>query len=175
MNKREAWDAVDAKGNLLGFDLYRDEAEKIPEGIYHPVAEIYVVTKNKEILNTLRDPRKPFGMTWEITGGSVLKGETPLEGAVRELREETGIRKKPEELTLLAVHAIGNSLYHIYVTVVENAAEPIVLQEGETVNYRFLAYEEFLEEIKRTSFAVPLSSRFPLHEMQFKAYLDAMV
>jgi len=30
MNNREVWDAYDAEGNKLGFDLYRDEAEQIP-------------------------------------------------------------------------------------------------------------------------------------------------
>ena len=36
-----------------------------------------------------RDPRKPWGGMWEATaGGSALAGETPLECAARELREE---------------------------------------------------------------------------------------
>ena len=35
--KREVWDAVDENGELLGFDLYRDEWGKkpIPEGAHH--------------------------------------------------------------------------------------------------------------------------------------------
>ena len=28
MNNREVWDAYDAEGNKLGFDLYRDESRK---------------------------------------------------------------------------------------------------------------------------------------------------
>ena len=47
MKEREAWDAVDAAGRPLGFELYRDEAEQIPDGVYHRVVEIYVVTKQQ--------------------------------------------------------------------------------------------------------------------------------
>lgn len=39
-----------------------------------------------------RDYKKQFGGKWELTaGGSALQGESPLECAIRELREETGI------------------------------------------------------------------------------------
>ena len=58
--KREVWDAVDENGELLGFDLYRDEWGKkpIPEGAHHRVVEIFTVTKQGEVLCTQRDPKK---------------------------------------------------------------------------------------------------------------------
>ena len=87
---REVWDAVDDIGELLGFDLYRDEWGKkpIPEGAHHRVVEIFTVTKQGEVLCTQRDPKKRiFALKWEVTGGSDEKGEKPLAGAERELRE----------------------------------------------------------------------------------------
>ena len=147
MNKREIWDAYDVNGNLLGFDLYRDEAEQIPKGIYHVVADVITITRQKEVLLTLRDPRKRFGNTWEFSGGSVLKGETPLLGAVRELEEETGIHTQPENLTLLLRLPLGNSLYHIYVHTIENHDVSVMLQEGETVAYRFVPAESLRDAV----------------------------
>ncbi len=87
---REIWDAYDMRGNKLGFDLYRDEP--VPENIYHIVVEIYVITKNNRILITQRHPDKSYPLKWENTGGSILKGETPIQGAIRELYEETEIK-----------------------------------------------------------------------------------
>ena len=59
--------------------------------MWHLVAEIYSVTRDGRMLVTKRHPDKSWGGQWEITGGGVRKGETPLEGARRELREETGL------------------------------------------------------------------------------------
>jgi 8-oxo-dGTP pyrophosphatase MutT (NUDIX family) len=42
-------------------------------------------------LITQRNPNRARAQKWEITGGSILKGETPEHGAIRELKEETGI------------------------------------------------------------------------------------
>ncbi|MDE7243643.1 MAG: NUDIX domain-containing protein [Oscillospiraceae bacterium] len=87
--KHELWDAYDRDGKPLGFDLVR--GEPFPEGAWHLVADIFSVTKDGRVLLTRRHPEKSWGGYWEYTGGSVLKGETPLQGALRELREETGI------------------------------------------------------------------------------------
>lgn len=175
MKKREIWDAVDANGNTLGFDLYRDEFDKIetPEGVYHTVVEIYVVTKNREFLCTQRDPRKPFGLKWEITGGSVLKGEAPVDGAVRELREETGIVVRPEDMTLLCTMPSGRTLYYIYAVTIPDTKIPITLQPGETVDCRFLTREAFMREVHTERFAGTIGERLTQHKLQLDAYLDS--
>ncbi|NEU58524.1 NUDIX hydrolase [Halorussus sp. MSC15.2] len=38
---------------------------------------------------------------WTVSGGHLELAESPREGAARELREETGVRVAPEDLTLL--------------------------------------------------------------------------
>jgi 8-oxo-dGTP pyrophosphatase MutT (NUDIX family) len=56
--------------------------------------------KNR-LLITQRHPMKHFGYYWEITAGSVIKGEDELSAAVRELVEETGIKVNKEDLMLM--------------------------------------------------------------------------
>lgn len=169
MTQREVWDAYDAEGNKLGFDLYRDEADKIPFGAYHIVVEIYTVTKDNEVLTTRRHPDKGWGLKWEITGGSALKGETPEQGALRELREETGVVVKAEDLRL--VYSLysrdENALYYCYLAIIDKANQTFRLQEGETVDYRFLPYTEFKAFVHTEKYAPPVRERFLAHEELF--------
>ena len=88
----ELWDAYNSNFEKIeGMTLVRDEV--IPEGFYHLVCEILVRHVDGTYLLMKRDPTKPlYPNMWEATaGGSALQGETALEGAMRELREETGI------------------------------------------------------------------------------------
>ena len=87
----ELWDAYDKDFcKIDGVTLVR--GEKIPDGMYHLVADVIVRHKDGEYLLMQRDPGKHYGGMWEATaGGSAIKGENAYECAVRELREETGI------------------------------------------------------------------------------------
>ena len=67
-------------------------------GEFHVVVNVLSVDRQGNILITKRHPKKPFGGKWEVTGGSVLAGETSLHGAVRELEEETGLHAAESEL-----------------------------------------------------------------------------
>lgn len=176
--KREVWDAVDENGELLGFDLYRDEWGKkpIPEGAHHRVVEIFTVTKQGEVLCTQRDPKKRiFALKWEVTGGSVVKGEKPLAGAVRELREETGIVKQPEELTFLLRLTHGPTVFYEYAATVESADIPITLQANETIDYKFLPYDKFCDFIQSETFADSIRDRFPAYQNALETYVKQVL
>ena len=134
----ELWDAYDVRGNSLEHTLIRGEG--VPAGEYHLVADILVRHTDGSFLLTQRDPQKPaFPGCWELSaGGSVLAGETALSGAMRELREETGIQADALapafEITWPGRHAS----YHGYVCRYAGDKEAITLQPGETVAYRWL-------------------------------------
>ena len=87
----EIWDAYDRQGVKTGKDLIR--GEEIGEGLYHLVCEVVVRHRDGDYLLLQRDFGKEAYPGYEEigAGGSALKGETPLQGAVRELREESGI------------------------------------------------------------------------------------
>jgi len=162
----ELWDAYDRQGRRLGFDLVR--GKPLPKGVYHLVAEIYAVTRDGQVLVTQRHPAKTWGLCWEVTGGSVLKGETPLQGAVRELREETGIAVCPAQLLPFYVYEDGShTIYHSFITFFDPAEQTIRLQEGETVDYRLLPCGAYKKFILTGVFTDGIRSRFLAHEAAF--------
>ncbi len=142
----ELWDAYNEAGEKLGFDLIR--GEKIPEGAYHLVCEVVVQSPDSDFLLMQRSWEKEVSPgRWEIgAGGSATKGESPLEAACRELQEETGIEAAGALRELYrVVHREPHAIYYGYLLVTDWPKNQIVLQAGETISYRWLSREEFLD------------------------------
>ena len=134
----ELWDAYDKDFNLIeGMTLRRDEIDKIPEGVYHLVCHVLVKHTDGTYLLMRRDLNKEvYPGFWEATaGGSALKGENGLEAAKRELHEETGIDGCLSEIGRKAGR---NSVYIYYICVTDCAKDSVTLQEGETINYKWV-------------------------------------
>lgn len=134
----ELWDAYDNKFNRIN-DITLVRGEPIPDGIYHLVCEIIVKHIDGTFLLMQRDYQKHHGGMWEVTaGGSALKGETPLLGAIRELKEETGLVATDIKEIKRIVHDVHHSLYVVYLCVTDCEKDAIVLQEGETIAYKWI-------------------------------------
>lgn len=95
---------------------------------------------------------------WENTGGAVLAGETSLEGALRELREETGLAAQPEVLRLLDTAWGTSSAVDIYLYAMAGTAQ-IRLQPGETADYRWVSLEELAGMMDAGLIAAPIVPR----------------
>lgn len=140
----ELWDAYDVGFHKIeGKTLVR--GEPLPEGVLHLVCDVIVRHTDGSYLLMQRDPRKVYGGMWEATaGGSALAGETPLECAMRELREETGIVSadltQVGTVTAPEVHAI----YVEFLCATDWEKGAVTLQEGETVDFRWVSREELL-------------------------------
>lgn len=140
----EIWDAYDRNlEKIEGMTLIR--GEKIPEGVYHLVCDVIVRHTDGEYLLMQRDSRKHYGGMWEATaGGSALQGESPLDCAIRELREETGIRAEYLE-EVGRVRAAGrNAIYCEFLCITDCKKDSIILQEGETSAYKWVTQDELL-------------------------------
>ncbi len=86
----EKWDLYTKYREKSGKEHIR--GEKIPEGFYHLVVHVWIRNQKGEYLISQRSFRRPtFPLMWECVGGSVLKGESSIEGAVREVKEEVGL------------------------------------------------------------------------------------
>ncbi len=86
----ELWDLYDENRNPIGRKHIR--GDEIPDGCYHLVVHVWIRNSKGEYLISQRSANRPnLPLMWETVGGSVLKGETSLQGAIREVKEEVGI------------------------------------------------------------------------------------
>jgi 8-oxo-dGTP diphosphatase len=95
----------------------------VSEEIIRYTADMVLVADRKVLL--IKRKWDPYEGMWAFPGGHVDEGETSLEAAVRELKEETGIVLKASALKLLGVFdAPGRDPRGRYVTVAYLATLP---------------------------------------------------
>ncbi len=63
-----------------------------------PVASVLLFHPDGRILLLQRADHKLFGGQWGLPCGKLDHGELPVDGAIRELREETGIHVAAQDL-----------------------------------------------------------------------------
>ena len=95
----EIWDLYDKNKNKLNKTVKR--GEKLKFGEYHLVVNIWIKNDQNEYLITQRSINKSHPLMWECTGGSAIKGETSIDAAIREVKEELGITLNKENATFI--------------------------------------------------------------------------
>ncbi len=95
----EMWDLYDIDRTVIGEHIRGNE---LPANSYHLVVHVWIKNNQGKYLISQRAKNRPtFPLMWECVGGSVLKGETSLQGALRETAEEVGIELLPQNGKLL--------------------------------------------------------------------------
>lgn len=91
----ELWDLYTEDRELTGKEHIR--GEKLPENMYHLVVHVWIKNSKGQYLISQRSANRPtFPLMWECVGGSVLKGESSIDGAIREAKEEVGVELLPD-------------------------------------------------------------------------------
>ena len=138
----ELWDLYDKNGNRTGevWERRHGNYMDIPDGRYHLVSDILVQHKDGSYLLTKRHTGKDvYPGYWEASaGGSAQIGESPEECAKRELFEETGILCESFELVKRTFSKRSPSLIYSYFAKVDCDKNSVVLQEGETTEYKWV-------------------------------------
>lgn len=96
----EKWDLYTKYREKTGKEHIR--GQMIPEGFYHLVVHVWIRNHRGEYLISQRSASRPtFPLMWECVGGSVLKGESSIDGALREVKEEVGLNLEQKDGKLL--------------------------------------------------------------------------
>jgi ADP-ribose pyrophosphatase YjhB (NUDIX family) len=98
----------------------------------HEATAVYVFDPSFERLLFIRHRKPPLAGRWLPPGGHVDPGETPEEGAVREVFEETGQRVELLDLAPSLPRVVGDRVLRI--------AQPLLVQVEDLGDHRHLDF-----------------------------------
>ena len=126
----ELWDIYSRDHIKIGTDFIR--GDKLKDGQYHLCAEVLVK---------------------HVDGTYLL-----MKCIIRELKEETGI--ECNEFKEVAYHVFDHvhTIMHCYVCVVDCDKDSVLLQDGETIGYKWINRAEFIDFINSNEI-VPTQKR----------------
>ena len=147
----EFWDLYDENRNKLGKTIERGVGQ-FEKGEYHVVVTALIINTKNEILISKRAANKKYGLLWECNGGSILAGETSLDGIIREMKEELGIEFTKKEAIFLKEIKDSNGcpdFKDIWLFKRDIKDEEITLPDGEAIDWKWVTIEEFMEMIDK--------------------------
>ena len=154
----EFWDAYDRNLNKIGLTLIR--GKDVPDGVYHIVCDVLVKHEDGTYLLMQRSPEKNFPGMWEATaGGSALKGEIPQECVQRELFEETGLVCNIFSKVGCIISDHNHAIYIEYVCESDWDKSAVILQKGETSDFRWVTLKE-LKNLKKDELITTRMQKF---------------
>lgn len=162
----EYWDLYDCEGNKTGETMRR--GDPIPKGKYHLVVDVWTVNKEGFLLLTQRCSEKTFPFMWECTGGSLIADEKPIDGAVRELREETGIIAQADELIDLGVMLGKTAIHRDYMLKRDVKLSELSLQVEEVMDARYVTTEEFKQFERDGKLVYSVAERYRFFDIEGK-------
>ncbi|SHK86017.1 NUDIX domain-containing protein [Fibrobacter sp. UWEL] len=155
----EQIDVLNPDGTFAGYARGRTEVHA--KGLWHRTVHIWAFDKAGRILFQLRAKVKENnpGLLDTSCAGHISAGDTSRNAAVRELREELGVTKRPEDLEYLFESGhesvlnggayLDNEYYDTYKIVLsDEEANSLVPQPGEVDDFVWMTREEFFAKHK---------------------------
>lgn len=143
----EIWDIYDTNRNKTGRTARRG-VDKLKEGEYHIIVNAIIMNSKNEILISQRADFKEFPLMWECNGGSILKGETSLEGVLREVKEELGLEFKAEDAIYLKEvrrDRLPPDFKDLWLFRKDVDLKDVTFPDGEAVAAKWVSIDEFIE------------------------------
>lgn len=150
----ERIDIVDKNGNPTGNSALKSEIHK--NGWYHNTIHLWLYTKNGDILLQQRSHKKTIHpLLWDVSvAGHIDAGETFIEAALRETKEEIGLQLKSIDLAHIGtfLHESSynsgeikdNEFHQVYVAELKNSIDELQPQENEVEALKLVTRDEFL-------------------------------
>ncbi len=92
-----------------------------------PVVAVGVIIQDGDRIVLVRRDKEPSKGLWTFPGGAVELGESLHDAAVREAREETGLRVEVGEVATVIDHLVddGSGRIHYHYVIIDYLARPV--------------------------------------------------
>jgi len=148
---KELLDIWDASGKPTGQVLEKSIAHQ--KGLFHPTVHVWFYTSAPSLLLQKRGSNKEtFPNLWDVSvAGHVSSGESILDGALREIKEEIGLQLKLDDLLLIDVRKninqfsngiIDCEFQHVFLSELKTGVKDLVIQKEEVDDVRLFSFEE---------------------------------
>jgi len=148
---KELLDIWDASGKPTGQVLEKSIAHQ--KGLFHPTVHVWFYTSTPSVLLQKRGANKEtFPNLWDVSvAGHVSSGESILDGALREIKEEIGLQLKLDDLLLIDVRKninqfsngiIDCEFQHVFLSELKTGVKDLVIQKEEVDDVRLFSFEE---------------------------------
>lgn len=143
----ELWDVYDVNRKRTGRIVERG-SNTLKEGEYHIVVTAIIINSKNEILMSKRAPHKKHPLMWECCGGSILAGETSLNGVLREIKEELGIDFSKKDAIFfkeLRRDKIPPDFKDLWVFRKDIDIKDVTFTDGENIDAKWVNIDEFIK------------------------------
>ncbi len=144
--QEEIFDVYTRDGKYLGTKSKSFCHSENP-GVYHKPVWIWIVNSNNEILIQKRAiTKKKSPNLWDMpSAGHVVTGETSVEGAIRETKEELGIDTKESDYEYIGEYIYDKNfeIAQIYLTKLDIKISDFNLCNEEVEEVKWLSLDEF--------------------------------
>ena len=149
---------------------YEKERKELEEGEYRLSTFIWVINDNDEILLQQRlATTKKMPNMWGTTAGGVKSGETSLEGAIRELKEELGIDAKKEELEFIGSNKRISDFVEVWLCKKNISESELTLNPDEVQAAKWVTVEEFEKMIEN---GTGINSGYDIFKMYYSNFYN---
>lgn len=143
----ECIDIFDENNKYTG--KVKEKQQAHDAGDFHRTAHIWLINDKKELLLQKRSAtKKTHPNCWDISGaGHIRAGETVINGAIRELKEELGVNAQEKDLQYIAIikstkNPKNMEFQYVYLLRCNMKIEDYIFGDNEVSEVKYVYYEE---------------------------------
>lgn len=140
-------DIFDENNNSIGVIKEKQQAHE--NGNFHRTAHVWIINDKNELLLQKRSAsKKSHPNCWDISGaGHIRAGENVIDGAIRELKEELGVKSEEKDLQYITTikstkNPKNKEFQYVYLLRCNKKIEEYIFEDGEVSEVKYIFYKD---------------------------------